>query len=444
MVRFFTPMILLLAAAISSAGQNPVDAGTVLNRSKTRLQADLERLPRYTCVQTVTRHYFYSPYRFEAPSCKEAITAHDKRNHELQQSGWDRLRLDVAVASSHEIYSWVGAPRFEDDALASVAGGGPLGSGDFGPFIGGIFKGGILKLEGEKEIEGRRMLEYSYEVPEASSKYEVNAEKQKFITGYSGTMLFDEADPDLIRLVVRTGELREESGKCQAISEVDYGRTMIHGRQMLIPKETRLRVIGRDGGEALNVTAYSDCHEYSSKSVVLTDGVEPPQAGAPKNQSQQPAQTPFPPGLHFDWRLLTPIDSDNAAAGDPVEAILRAPLRDKKGAILAPAGSRLHGRLGRFAQHAFLGGYFEVEFQFEFIDLNGQRVPLSAQLQGANTWLPYRGRMTAARDAFASAGASYFFTNPHLKLDRLDSRGVTTLPNAGKKENAADTSKNAK
>jgi len=432
MVRLFASMMMLVAVAISSAGQTPVDAASVFNRSKLRLQADLERLPRYTCVQTVTRHYFYSPYRFAASSCKEAITAHDKRNHELQQSGWDRLRLDVAVSGSREIYSWVGAPRFEDDAFSRVAGSGPLGSGDFGPFIGGIFKGGILKLEGEKEVQGRRMLEYSYEVPETSSKYEVDADKQKFITGYSGTMLFDEADPDLVRLVVRTGELREESGKCQAISEVDYGRVMIHGGQMLIPKETRLQVIGREGEEALNVTAYSDCHEYSSKSVVLTGEVETPQ-GAPKTQLQ-PAQSPFPAGLHFDWRLLTPIDSDTAAAGDPVEAILRSPLRDKKGAILAPAGTHLHGRLGRFAQHAFLGGYFEIEFQFESIDLNGQRVLFSAQLQGANTWLPYRGRMTASRDTFAGTGASYFFTNPHLKLDRLDSHGVTALPNARKKE----------
>src|SRR5215813_1094418 len=186
MYRLLACVVILLT---SSLGQRLLDPPAVFSQSKQRLLAYLQRLPRYTCVQTVTRKYYSAAFHWVSPgSCKAIITEREKRNHELAMRSWDRLRLDVTVADAHEIFSWAGAPRFEEGKLAEVAGNGPLGSGDFGPFISAIFRVGTVRLEGERFVEGRRLLEYSFEVPEKVSKYQIDtSKKEKFITGYSGS-----------------------------------------------------------------------------------------------------------------------------------------------------------------------------------------------------------------------------------------------------------------
>jgi hypothetical protein len=128
--RFFLTSILVLPLIVS-LGQEGEDPDVMLARTESRILADVARLPRYVCVQTITRHYYASPTHSPG-SCKQIIAEHDKRTHELKISGWDRLRLEVAVAGSNEIYSWVGAAKLGQTSLEEIAGQGPLGSGDFG------------------------------------------------------------------------------------------------------------------------------------------------------------------------------------------------------------------------------------------------------------------------------------------------------------------------
>ncbi|HEY6969970.1 MAG TPA: hypothetical protein VJA94_12240 [Candidatus Angelobacter sp.] len=423
MYRLLACIALLVASPSSSSGQRLPDPAVTFSQSKQRLLADMERLPRYTCVQTITRRYYLPPFHWTSPSCKDVIAEHEKRTHELTLRGWDRLRLDVTVAGSGEIFSWVGAARFEEETFAAVAGNGPLVSGDFGPFIGAIFRDSAVKFQGEQFIEGHRLLEYSYDMPQNISKYEIDMNrKDHYITGYSGTFLLDRDDPDLFRLLVRTAELREQSGKCQAISEVEYERVPIHGSRVLVPRETRLLVLGRNGEETRNTTTYADCHEYSSKSVLRFDAVDVERSGG----SAQRPESPIPAGSHFDWRIVTPIDSDTAAAGDPVEGVLRSPIRDKKGNIIAPVGTHIHGRLLVLAEHSGRE-YFEIGLKFESIDINGTTLPFYANLHGESI-VPFEFRW-APQSRPSLAGAAWFiFNTKHLKLDHLDSIGVTTLP----------------
>ena len=426
MYRLLACIAILLVSCLSSSGQLLPDPALVLRNSKERLLADLQRLPRYTCVQTITRKYFDQPFHWASPgSCKEVFEERNKRSHELTLRSWDRLRLDVAVADRQEIFSWVGAPRFEEGMLARVAGSGPLGTGDFGPFIGAIFRVGTLKFQGQQAVEGRRLLEYSYVVPEKVSRYEIDTSKnEQFITGYSGTFLLDRDDPDLFRLIVRTDELPHQSNKCQAISEVEYQRVAIHGSQVLIPRETLLRVIGRQGEETLSVTSYDKCREYSSTSVLRFETVDAPQNGGSTASSAE-IRNPIPAGVRFDWRLVTPIDSDTAAAGDPLEAILRSSIHDKKGAVVAPAGTHIHGRLLLLAQGR--DGYFNIALKFETIDLAGTTVPFNAKLVGSGMG-PLRIEHIPLAGIPLGDVALFWFSAKHLKLNHLDSIGMTTLP----------------
>ena len=437
MHRLLACLTILLITALRSSGQRLPDPAFIFSQSKQRLLADVERLPHYTCVQTITRRYYLPPFHWTSPSCNDVIAEHEKRTHELTLRGWDRLRLDVTVAGSGEIFSWVGAARFEEETFAAVAGNGPLVSGDFGPFIGAIFRDSAVKFQGEQFIEGHRLLEYSYDVPQNISKYEIDMNrKDHYITGYSGTFLLDRDDPDLFRLLVRTAELREQSGKCQAISEVEYERVPIHGSLVLVPRETRLLVLGRNGEETRNTTSYADCHEYSSKSVLRYDVV----GSSIGSTSAPPAPSPIPAGVHFDWRLVTSIDSDTAAAGDPVEAVLRSPIRDKKGNIVAPAGTHIHGRLLALSEHSGREN-FEIALGFESIAVNGTTVPFNATLRRQDI-MPFEFRQGRQIRTYLTGATWFLFNTKHLKLDHLDSSGVTTLPPPkGEQSNGAKAAK---
>ena len=247
--------------------------------------------------------------------------------------------------------------------------------------------------------------------------------------------VIDAEAEDIESLTVRTAELPEGNPDCQAISEVDYGRTEIHDRKILIPRQTRLTTIARNGSEVQNLTEYASCREYAAKIRILLDDA-PALETTPSSAAALPAPvTPFPPGLHFRARIVTLIDSDRAAAGDAVEAILRSPIRDKNNAELAPAGARLHARLIGMEQRS--GFYFRISLQFESIELKGIAVPLRATPDKSTP----NGSNVFTAPAFVSSEASaedvtnMTFSKQHLHLENFD-WSWTTLAAAAPVEGA--------
>lgn len=427
-----TCIVILAGSALISLGQQQPDPMAILAGARERLLSDVQRLPRYTCVQTIRRDYFPAPFHYQQPdSCKEVISNHDKRMIDLTRVSWDRLRLDVAVSGSHEIFSWVGSPKLGEATLAEIAGKGPLGSGDFGPFVTAVFTIATVKFEKLEVVGGRSLLEYSYDVPQNVSRYEVLDSKRNtgVITAYSGTFLLDPVGSDLVRLTIRTAELPPETSKCQATTEVDYARVLIHNTQTLLPHETRLRVVGRLGEEALATTSYADCHEYSSKSVLHFEPAEITESGA--SSPAAPSENPFPPGLHFDLRVVTPIDSDIAAAGDPLDAVLRSPIRDKKGNVLAAAGTHLHGRLVQ-VEYSFAFRTVEIRMEFDAIDIKGNSAPIGVILDAQNATVIHFMGVPRSGDIVSANGRFLYYGN-HLKLTHLDTKGTTAAPSTEKK-----------
>jgi hypothetical protein len=433
------PFLFVLAAMLilelAGPAQAP-DPAHVLQATSERLLDDLKRMPRYTCVQTITRTY-YTGNQSGHPSCSKLIAEHDERKKKLPIQSWDRLRLEVALVEGGSVYSWVGAPRFTDDTLDKLAGSGPLGSGDFGVFLSGILHHATLSFQGERTEDGTRLLEYSYEMPVGKSSYRVKMPNGWAVTGYDGTMLLDPETDDLVKLVVRTNELPSASLACQAISEVTYRRTPIHQRTVLVPHETKLYTISTTGNESTSETSYSNCREYSS-TIKMVFGNETMTSSSPapaSNPAPAPAPAlPLPSGLRFSVHVTTPIDADKAAAGDPIEAVLTAPMHDKKKAIIAPTGARLHGRLRTVKVWIAAWNTVQIGIQFESIEIEGKSVPLNA------IYLPVRpmyfgssyGMRSRIDNSFT--GGTFFFDNAHIRPKDLDSDWVTVTPSEQKEE----------
>jgi hypothetical protein len=423
---------LALAPVVPSPGQQSPDPAVTLQRARERLLTDLDRMPRYTCIQTITRKYYEAESRVQRPACSALLAARQKRKHELDILSWDRMRLEVALVDNTSVYSWVGAPKFDEATLDQLAGHGPLGSGDFGFFLSEILRRATPLFQQEVVVDGRRLFEYSYNIPLEKSRYKIKTSDGWDFTAYSGTILLDPEAADIATLTVRTAELPAHSSGCQVISEVDYGRKSIHGRMTLVPRETRLRSIERAGNETASLTSFTSCREYSSTVRLLwnspQEDAQP--AAAPSTAAEQPDR--LPAGLHFSWRLVTPLDSDTAAAGDPIEAVLRLPMRNGKGQVVAPAGAHLHGRLRRleqrFEQRSETSDTFVIGVQFESVDIAGKRVPFTA------TSFPSRPRTLAERSASddpTDIGTLYFHTD-HLRLKQADSEWITTSADTGK------------
>jgi hypothetical protein len=388
-----------------------------------RLLPELERLPRYTCVQTITRRYYQPEPHLQSSSCAELIAAHDKRKHELILNRWDRLRMEVAIADRQNVYSWVGAPKFEEGTLEKLASGGPLASGDFGPFLTSILAKAGVSFQEEQAAENKRLLLYSYQMPLNRSGYQIKGDKGWIPIGYSGTLVLDPVDSDIVGLRIRSDELEGNKAVCQTSSEIEYARVAIHDRAILIPSETRLRIIAPGGGETLSTTEYSQCREYSSKTRLFFDVPQ----DHPVTPAAQNAGKPdrLPAGLHFLGRVMTPVDSETAAAGDQIEVVLRKPLRGANNVLIAPAGATLHARLKRVEQ--WLGSFTRITLQFETMELNGTAVPLSARADMAPPMLRDLASMVVSRDPASLDTTSITLRGDHLHFLQLD-WGWTTLP----------------
>jgi hypothetical protein len=85
--------------------------------------------------------------------------------------------------------------------------------------------------------------------------------------------------------------------------------------------------------------------------------------------------------------LTTPIDPSTAAAGEPVDGVLKEPLRDKAGKLFASKKTVLHGRIMHFEERLWPAKEYILNIKFDRIERGGisQVIWLSQQRVAAPT-----------------------------------------------------------
>jgi len=366
------------------------DPVAVLMRLRDQVLEHATRIPNHTCVETVQRDR-YEPTTGRSPKSCDALVARRKQSDFpllLRLDSTDRLRLDVALASSREIYSWAGASKFEEGDIDELIPEGAIGTGPFAAMLLGIFGGRPPEFvfEGDTMLHAgldggldagldvRRMMEYSFSVPQEESHYRVKAGKEWVITGYTGSLLVDPKTSELVRLTVRTEELPPETGTCETKTTLEYGMVPLDGVDYFLPKTTHQRFIGRDGSEGENAVTFAACREYRGEST-LTFGDKLPAPGIAGGSA--PLPDGLPAGLPFTVELTTAIQADRSAAGDRIEGRLAKPIRDARGQkTLVPAGALLEGRLMR-VETRHVHPELVVALRWETIDWNGSKIPFT-------------------------------------------------------------------
>ena len=124
--------LVFISAVLLRAQQDPT---ALLERLRTKIADSLDRMPRYMCTETIERSVF-------APDAQNGGSACDERpgRRSTHIASSDRLRLDVAMGSAVEMYSWAGESRFSDRDLLDIVHEGAISTGSFGAFLAGIFR----------------------------------------------------------------------------------------------------------------------------------------------------------------------------------------------------------------------------------------------------------------------------------------------------------------
>ena len=338
--------LLLWAVAISAeAGQqSPDDARALLLEVRKNMLKTIDRLPKYVCTETVDRATFQSEIENKSRSCDDLKSRKDSGNWKIRKSSSDRLRLDVAVSSDGEMYSWAGGDSFDDRGLADLVRGGATSTGTFSSFINSIFgtDAATFTYDGDVHSGEQVFVEFGFRMPVEKSKYSIGNRLYRAIVGYDGVFLVDPKTFNVVRLTIRASQLPPELNACESNTTLDYASVRLNNTDFLLPKDVYWRTVNPDGSEFRNHTVFSGCHEFLGESSIRFDApVESAQVTVTKHIVDIPAE------LSFSLALTSPIDIATAAAGDLFRAKLITAIREKRSRVLVPKGAAITGRIVR-------------------------------------------------------------------------------------------------
>jgi hypothetical protein len=373
---------IVLLTTITLAAQDAGEADRVLAQAREKIAAVAHRLPRYTCVETIHREYFEPRTRparrnemtvDAAPTSCASTLAHPAKD--LAPIGWDRVRLEVAVAERREIESWPGASRFDSRRLDQIITTGPTNTGAFGTYLMEVFDNAGAQIE-FAEKKGAMFL-YRFRIPEASSHYRIRAGSGWRITGSSGSFAIDPATGDLTQLTIQTDVLPPEAQMCQAKTVLDYQHVRIGENDFLLPRSSAFETAGVDFSKSQSVTTFSACHEYTAESTLRFDD----ESSGAQAVAVSPPNAALPGGLAVSLALDTRIDSDTAAAGDVIFAHVKSGVEAPHSKrVLIPKGSRVRGRISEM-KYVASPPSFRFGLLFDSVEINGARTPVALALE---------------------------------------------------------------
>jgi len=382
-------VFLVLTAALYS--QTAPDPSEVLDGAREKIQATMKHLPKYACLQTVDRTYYALSVPYVGQTSCDQISADKKKGRKrLHVDATDRLRFEVAQGMDNEIHALPQAGRFDFTRfdlteIDQMVDSGPFATGAFGGYLEDIFENdaSLYDYRGPKTNDGKQVFVYGYQVAESVSHYEVHAQDSWVITGYSGTFEVDPQTLDIERLTIETSELPAETQLCLADAALDYQRVQIGEGTFLLPRQSQLHLILRNGQETNNIVVFSACREFRTESAVRFESPE----GKPVGTLEAPVvpgkpRPPWPSGLAVDLRLTTAIDTDTSAAGDPVTAtVVNAVHAVRSLDTLIPAGALVHGRISRIEHHFSPMEYLSIGLSFQSVVFDGALSPFAVRTE---------------------------------------------------------------
>lgn len=352
-------LLACLAAALCLAQSELPRELLLLTRIKRRMAQNLERMPDYTCLETIERSR-----RRAALDAFQVV---------------DTVRLEVAVVGQKELYSWPGAEKFEEQEVGEIVTGGLISSGDFAMHARSVFAttSPMYTYGGLEELDGRRAVRYDFRIPLMASGWHVSVGRQRGTVGAIGSFWADEQTLDVLRLEVHGDQIPPNVALADVFTRIDYGKVRIGASEVVLPQGAEVGMTDLLGGASRNRIEFTHCREYSGESVISY--------GPPGEPATTVAAAPriidvkLPAALEIPVELETAIDSQTARVGDLILARVRTDVRQKN-TLIVPRGALLKGRIRRLEQHGDGGPYFVVGLEFLSLEFDGKRAGFFGEL----------------------------------------------------------------
>ena len=358
-------------------------------------------LEQYVCIETVNRSYYQRAVPADAPARPEGEPACGgaAARQPLQLESTDRVRLEVTVSGGRELHSWPGATRFDARDVDELIRDGPVSTGAFGGHLASLFgqPGVTFQYTGERLANGKTVFEYRYRVPLEASHFEIKAASAWHPAAYEGDVQIDPQSLELERLTIRTTDLPPVAGFCQAATTLDYQRVHIGDSDVLLPRQSQLEILLKNGGEARNVTTFASCREYQAESEINFNAPAGEETATARSAGR--GRVALSIGLPVTLALSESIDTATAAAGDPIDAKVVKPVR-RAGSTqeLIPAGAIVHGRIRRVEHHLLPAPYILVAISFNRVDVHGVISPFVARSEADASLARELGANLAVRE----------------------------------------------
>jgi hypothetical protein len=322
---------LVSAAALALAADTVVDA--VLGKLRPELVADVSDLRGVACMESVERSRYASRRPSGNSTCGELIAASGgtPRGAIIWHS---RLRLDVTAGAAGENFALTDVRNLERSDVGGILHAADAGSGEFSNFLRNLIDGdgAAFQARGVQQTSGEPLLAFGVTVPEDKSHFLYAGSIR---AGYKGSLYALPQSGDLKRLMLGAEDVGDA---CRVQYSTDYSRTRVGSREVMLPQNSTMEVLYRNGTELRSETYYSGCRR-------ATDVPAAPAAVVADTAK------PLPPGVRFRIRFEPPIDTQSAATGDPVVGVIRSTVKDKQNGILMRAGDRVHGRIALIEEY---------------------------------------------------------------------------------------------
>ena len=365
----------LIAAVIAASSVTAAaDEWVTLGRIRRQMAANQERLPNYTCLETITRSASKSP------------------GGPLERS--DVVRVEVAQVDGREMYAWPGSRGFDERPLAQMIGSGTVATGDFSSHARSVFLGlaPTFTWRGEEMRGGRRVLRYDYSISLLNSGYHLNTPAGAAVVSQRGTLWADAESHELLELTIEADDIPFHLGIASVKTNIRYEQMRIGTSDFLLPRSGELWMARRDGSAMRNEIEFTRCRQYGADSVVSFDAEDDPAARMPARPTASPREVRLPAGLSVEVTLDAPLDSQVASVGDLVRAIVARDVKNASGLVLLPKGAVLSGRIRHLAAEP--SGYFAIGLEFSEVEWSGAHARFSgrlapfAELSGSRRTLP--------------------------------------------------------
>lgn len=355
----FARICALLLAAVSAAGGADPQHQELFNTIRSKVLASVKNVPRYTCVETITRTQY-------APQGRPACSRGGGKGGIQWQ---DRIRVDVALLDGAEMFAWRRG-RFEAKELGDLVPNGSSGSGDFVSFLASVFGNDAETIQ-YRGMEGPLAV-FDYTVPVERSHYLYHSRGERRTAAYHGSFFADPTSGELRRLSVETEPFAQDENVCEVSDTLDYRSQTIGNGEFLLPDLAVMDVVFRNGEEAHNETRYSECREYVGESSIRFDDADSANAsaGAAATSPQGAPSTPMPPGIRLRISLLAPLDQ-SAAAGDEVVGYVVKDVKAGKAGIVAHTKDRVRGRVLRVEHVFYPSPRWIVRLRFDTLETSG-------------------------------------------------------------------------